>query len=54
MKLPTFIIAGAPRGGTTYLYNVLDQHPDIYMAKPGAPEPKFFLVDDEHRKGLEY
>ncbi len=24
------------------------------MAKPGAPEPKFFLVDDEYRKGLEY
>ena len=33
---------------------MLDQHPDIYMAKPGAPEPKFFLVDDEYRKGLEY
>jgi len=54
MKLPTFIIAGAPRGGTTYLYNVLDQHPNIYMAKPRSPEPKFFLVDDEYRKGLEY
>jgi hypothetical protein len=54
MKLPTFIIAGAPRCGTTYLYNVLDQHPNIYLAKPRSPEPKFFLVDDEYRKGLEY
>jgi hypothetical protein len=54
MNLPTFIIGGAPRAGTTYLYSVLDRHPDVYMAKPRSPEPKFFLVDDEYRQGLEY
>lgn len=38
-----FFIVGAQRCGTTYLYNILDSHPDIYMAKPLKPEPKFFL-----------
>ena len=52
--LPTFIIAGAPRAGTTWLYQLLDHHPDVYMARPAAPEPKFFLVDDQYRKGLDY
>jgi hypothetical protein len=49
--LPTFIIAGAQRSGTTFLYNLCDDHPDIYMAKPCFPEPKFFHVDDEFDKG---
>jgi hypothetical protein len=52
MNLPTFLIGGAPRAGTTYLYEVLDQHPEIYMAKPRSPEPKFFLIDDDFQKGL--
>lgn len=37
------IIAGAQRSGTTYLYHVLDRHPDIAMAVPVRPEPKYFL-----------
>ena len=53
MRLPDFIIAGAPRSGTTWLYEMLDRHPAIYMAKPLAPEPKFFLVDDLYAQGLE-
>ena len=52
--LPTFIIGGSPRSGTTYLYNLLDHHPEIFLAKPRAPEPKFFLVDEEYAKGLDY
>lgn len=36
-------IVGAQRSATTYLYKILDQHPDIYMAKPMRPEPKFFM-----------
>ena len=54
MRLPEFIIGGAPRSGTTWLYELLDRHPDVYMAKPVAPEPKFFLRDDEYAKGLPY
>lgn len=30
--LPTFIIAGAPRCGTTSLYRYCAQHPEIYMS----------------------
>lgn len=52
--LPTFIIAGAQRSGTTLIYNVCDSHPEIYMAKPSFPEPKFFHVDHEYRKGIDH
>ena len=54
MRLPEFIIGGAPRSGTTWLYELLDRHPGVFMAKPLAPEPKFFLRDDEYAKGLAY
>lgn len=54
MRLPDFIIGGAPRAGTTWLYELLDRHPDVHMAKPLKPEPKFFLRDDEYARGLEY
>lgn len=52
--LPDFIIAGAPRSGTTWLYHLLDRHPGIYMAKPAKPEPKFFLVDQIFERGIDY
>jgi sulfotransferase family protein len=51
---PTFIIAGAPRSGTTWLYELLDRHPDVYMAKPARPEPKFFLVDEIYTLGIQH
>jgi len=38
-----FFVVGAQRSGTTYIYQLLDAHPDICMAKPLKPEPKFFL-----------
>ena len=54
IRLPDFIIAGAPRSGTTWLYSLLDRHPEIHMARPAQPEPKFFLVDELYARGLEY
>lgn len=39
-----FFIVGAQRCGTTYLYRLLEQHPEIAMARPLRPEPKYFLV----------
>jgi len=48
------VIAGAQRSGTTYLYGLLDDHPDIEMAKPVRPEPKFFLDDERYARGLSY
>ncbi|OGR40286.1 MAG: hypothetical protein A2051_07755 [Desulfovibrionales bacterium GWA2_65_9] len=52
--LPHFIIGGAPRSGTTWLYAALARHPNIFMAAPPTPEPKFFLVDELYAKGLAY
>lgn len=49
-----FVIIGAQRCGTTYLYRLLDEHPEIEMAKPIRPEPKFFLDDARYAKGLDY
>jgi hypothetical protein len=54
VRLPDFIIGGAPRSGTTWLYELLDRHPGVSMAKPVKPEPKFFLRDDLYRQGLEW
>jgi len=53
-RLPDFIVGGAPRSGTTWLYHLLDRHPNIHMAKPVRPEPKFFLVDEIFEKGLDF
>jgi hypothetical protein len=49
-----FVIVGAQRCGTTYLSQLLDEHPEIEMARPLRPEPKFFLDDDKYRLGLDY
>ncbi|MFA5139638.1 MAG: sulfotransferase domain-containing protein [Elusimicrobiota bacterium] len=51
---PDFLIAGAPRSGTTWLYRLLARHPDVYMAKPEKPEPKFFLIDENYARGIDY
>jgi len=42
--LPTFLIGGAPRSGTTFLAHLLDHHPDLFMAKPLVPEPKVCMT----------
>ncbi len=41
--LPTFIIGGAPRSGTTYLAEALARHPEVHLATPIIPEPKVFI-----------
>lgn len=50
---PEFIIAGAPRTGTTWLTVAADRHPQICLAKPLQPEPKFFLIDELYALGLD-
>lgn len=49
-----FFIIGAQRCGTTYLYHLLAEHPEIDMAQPVRPEPKFFLRDDLYAQGIDY
>lgn len=49
MNLPNFIIAGAPKSGTTALYEYLQTHPQVYLTEP--KEPHFFADDlGEHRQ----
>ena len=46
--LPTFLICGAPKAGTTSLFDYLSQHPDIFCSP--CKEPLFF--SDNYQKGL--
>ena len=46
-------IVGAQRAGTTYLYKVLDAHPQVCMAKPVKPEPKYFMDPAKAAAGYE-
>lgn len=43
MMTSHFFIAGAQRSGTTYLYQQCAEHPQIEMALPVRPEPKYFI-----------
>jgi hypothetical protein len=47
MSLPNFIILGAPKAGTTAIFNYLSQHPQIYM--PSCKEPHFFSFEGEKK-----
>ncbi|MCP5451463.1 MAG: sulfotransferase [Gammaproteobacteria bacterium] len=40
INMPNFFLLGAGRSGSTYLYYLLKQHPDIFMTEP--KEPTFF------------
>ncbi len=42
-RVPDFFIVGHPKSGTTALYEMLGQHPQIYMSD--IKEPKFFATD---------
>lgn len=48
-----FLIIGAQRSGTTYLCKLLEEHPEVCLAKPLKPEPKFFL-NNEYYKGINF
>ncbi len=49
-KLPDFLIIGVPKGGTTYLYDLLNQHPSISMSR--RKEIHFF--DRNYHRGKRY
>ncbi len=42
-RLPDFVIAGAPKAGTTALHAALATHPALYLSP--VKEPKFYLTD---------
>jgi hypothetical protein len=43
LKLPSFLVIGAQKAGTTALYHYLDQHPEVYMSP--EKEPHFFAFE---------
>lgn len=50
MPLPDFILAGAPKAGTSSLWNYIRQHPDVFM-----PEDKeLFFFDFKYDRGVEW
>src|SRR6185503_20515077 len=42
-RLPQFVIAGAPKAGTTALHAALATHPRLYLSP--VKEPKYYLTD---------
>jgi len=44
---PSFVIAGAPRAGTTWLYRNLDRHPQVFLAP--NKEPRHYAVRETER-----
>lgn len=53
MKLPTFLIGGAQKSGTTTLHHYLGAHPDIFI--PRRPqELHFFDLDRNYARGVHW
>ena len=50
MALPNFFCVGTQKAGTTTLYKILSQHPDIFL--PPTKEAWFFHRDGKFAKGL--
>ena len=51
-KKPNFFIIGAAKAGTTSLFDILRQHPQVYF--PFDKEPAFFCNDGYYKKGEEW
>jgi len=51
-RLPTFLVIGAMKAGTTSLYHYLRTHPEIFM--PAVKEPMFFDPRHNWHRGVEW
>jgi hypothetical protein len=51
-KLPNFLCIGAQKAGTTLLYEILKQHPQIFL--PQIKEVHFFDIDENFCRGIEW
>ena len=50
-RLPDFFTLGAPKAGTTSLFNYVAQHPNVFSSK--FKETRFFLDDRIYKRGEE-
>src|SRR5437762_6880111 len=48
--LPNFLILGAAKSGTTSLYHVLKQHPQVFVTE--KKELHFFVKEHWYRRGM--
>ncbi|MEP6468453.1 MAG: sulfotransferase [Chloroflexota bacterium] len=51
-RRPDLFIVGAPKCGTTSLYNYLQGHPEVFLA--GVKEPQFFAGDRIVKRGMPF
>jgi Sulfotransferase domain len=51
-RLPTFLVIGAMKGGTTSLYEYLRRHPEIFM--PSTKELHFFTAEHSWAQGWDW
>ena len=51
-RLPTFIVIGAMKGGTTSLWEYLRAHPQVFM--PEAKEIQYFSNPGRYERGLDW
>lgn len=49
-RLPNFLYIGTSKAGSTWLYNVLDQHPDIFM----APGKAIYYFCNHYARGVDW
>ena len=52
VKLPNFLCVGAQKAGSTLLFYLLRQHPEIFLTK--GKEKHFFNRDENYNKGVEW
>ncbi len=50
--LPTFLVIGAMKGGTTSLYHYLKSHPDVFMSS--TKELHYFVAEKNLRRGIRW
>ena len=51
-RLPTFVLAGAPRCGTTSVYHMLNSNPEVFL--PEKKELWFFYTESEWLRGVDW
>ncbi|MBN2043587.1 MAG: sulfotransferase [Anaerolineales bacterium] len=51
MMLPNFLIIGSQKAGTTSLYHVLREHPQVFM--PAQKEVNYFFLQATYDQGVE-
>jgi hypothetical protein len=49
-RLPTFLIVGAPKSGTTALAAYLAEHPEVFM----SADKELHFFDDHYERGLDW